>query len=612
MSGPIRIDNDGSFPFEYLGRVKAEGMTTAQIEAYLAKALGDGYLRNPQVSVEVVEYRSQSVFVTGEVRAPNKYSLPGNSTLMDVLTLAGSVTPNAGNWVQITHARQGAEVLGPAVSADYDMRVNLRDIQTGKAQNVQMRDGDTIFVPKAERVWVVGQVRNPQGIVYEEGMTVFEAIAAAGGITEKGSNSRIEIVRIENGQRKSIDAKQTDVLKPGDQVNVKPGVCEDRLPQPERRARGAETALLDMLAAIREARPDWTLAMIAASSGPLLAKAAAYADVVGAALSSALARLGEWGDARVGRLPHPPRRSDCWPHPRRRSDTHGACKAPSPSQPRHHSQQRIEDAPSRRPRAAPVTPGLCGICTTIRGRRRLTAQLLTSQVHRCNALLANSDSVAAQARERFGAAVPVHTIYNSIDLERLQSGRSARDLDALAGLPPLAAGGIRVGLVATFAQWKGHAVFLDALARLRGRANVRGYVVGDAIYDTDASQFSREQLRAQAEALGLGDTVGFTGKVDDVSVGAACARRRGAREHRARAFRSRHRRGDGLRRPLVVSRAGGAAEIAQEGAVFHEPGNSAELADRLCELASDPARRARARRRRARGRASPVQPQPVA
>jgi polysaccharide export outer membrane protein len=220
LSGRIRIDSDGSFPFEYLGRVSAEGMTPAQIEAHLTKALGDGYLRNPQVSVEVVEYRSQSVFVTGEVRSPNKYSLPGNSTLMDVLTLAGSVTPNAGNWVQISHARQGSTGLGPS-AAEYDVRINLRDIQTGKAQNVRMRDGDTIFVPKAERVWVVGQVRNPQGVVYEEGMTVFEAIAAAGGITEKGSNSRIQIVRIENGQRRSIDAKQTDTLKPGDQVNVR-------------------------------------------------------------------------------------------------------------------------------------------------------------------------------------------------------------------------------------------------------------------------------------------------------------------------------------------------------------------------------------------------------
>ncbi len=223
LSGRIRIDTDGSFPFEYLGRVKAEGLTTVEIENYLTKALADGYLRTPQVSVEVIEYRSQSVFVTGEVRSPNKYSLPGNSmTLMDVLTQAGSITPNAGNWVQITHARPDVEVLGPSASVEYDLRVNLRDIQTGKAQNIKLSDGDTIFVPKAERIFVVGYVRNPQGIVYEEGMTVFEAIAAAGGISEKGSNSRIDIIRIENGKRREIDAKQTDVLKPGDQVNVRP------------------------------------------------------------------------------------------------------------------------------------------------------------------------------------------------------------------------------------------------------------------------------------------------------------------------------------------------------------------------------------------------------
>src|SRR3954471_22713881 len=109
LSGRIRVDNDGSFPFQYLGRVKAEGLTTAQIEQALMASLGDGYLRKPQVSIEVIEYRSQSVFVTGEVRLPNKYSLPGNSTLMDVLTLAGSVTSNAGVWVQITHVRAGGK-----------------------------------------------------------------------------------------------------------------------------------------------------------------------------------------------------------------------------------------------------------------------------------------------------------------------------------------------------------------------------------------------------------------------------------------------------------------------------------------------------------------------
>ena len=222
LSGRIRVDTDGTFPFQYLTRVRARGLTTAQIETALRKGLADGFLRNPQVSVEVVEYRSQSVFVTGEVRLPNKYSLPGNSTLMDVLTLAGSVTANAGNWVLITHAREGAGQGPAAIDASRaDLRINLKDIQTGIAQNIRVEDGDTIFVPKAERVWVVGHVRNPGGIIHEDGMTVFEAVSTAGGITEKGSN-RFSIRRLVKGQMREIDAKAEDVLQPGDQVNVRP------------------------------------------------------------------------------------------------------------------------------------------------------------------------------------------------------------------------------------------------------------------------------------------------------------------------------------------------------------------------------------------------------
>jgi polysaccharide export outer membrane protein len=173
------------------------------------------------VSVEVVEYRSQNVFVTGEVRSPNKYSLQANSTLMDALTHAGSVTANAGNWVQITHARQGAAALGPSASAEYDVRVNLRDIQTGKAQNIQVRDGDTIFVPKAELFFVTGYVKNGGPFLHEPGMTVSRAISMAGGISEKGSRNRFRITRIVNGRQVTIkDVKSDDLIQPGDSLEV--------------------------------------------------------------------------------------------------------------------------------------------------------------------------------------------------------------------------------------------------------------------------------------------------------------------------------------------------------------------------------------------------------
>lgn len=225
LSGKFRVDTDGTFTFQYLGRVKADDLTVSEIEANLRKGLADGYIRNPQVSVEVDQYHSQNVYVMGEVRAPNKYSLPGNSTLIDVLTLAGSVTPTAGHWVLINHARIGTAVSGPTVSNDAasaDLRINLNDIQSGKAQNIKIEDGDTIWVPKAQIIYVTGQVRTPGGFPYDETMTVFDAISLAGGVTEKGSNTRISIRRLIGGQMKEIDVKPTDTLKPGDQVTVKP------------------------------------------------------------------------------------------------------------------------------------------------------------------------------------------------------------------------------------------------------------------------------------------------------------------------------------------------------------------------------------------------------
>ncbi len=354
---------------------------------------------------------------------------------------------------------------------------------------------------------------------------------------------------------------------------------------------GAETALVDMLAAIREARPDWTLAMIAASSGPLVAKAAAYAEAAALPFPNALARLGEWGTRGsvatrlrlgLGLL---------------------AASAPAVTYARRLQRRLLDFHPDiihsnglkmhlLGAQARPPHAKFVWHLHDYPAARRVTARLLASQSHRCDAMLANSESVAAQTRQTFGTAVPVHTMYNSIDLERFNPAGPRADLDALAGLPPLAPGGIRVGLVGTFARWKGHGVFLDALARLRGRANVRGYIVGDSIYHTDASQYSRDQLRAQAEALGLGDAVGFTGKVDDVS---EVLRALDIAVHASiepEPFGLVIAEAMACGRPIVVSRAGGAAEIAQGGAVFHQPGNSAELAERLLELAGDAVRRA--------------------
>ena len=223
LSGHFRIENDGTFNYPFLGRVKADGLTVAAVASALKEGLGAGYLRNPQITVEVVEFRSQSVFVMGEVRTPGKYVLSGTATLLDALAQAGSITGAAGADVLILHPKQQIS-SAPTLPGQGDAQiehVSLREIEDGKlSRNVAIRDGDTIFVPKADRFYVIGMVRNAGSYPLERNMTVLQAISTAGGISERGSNRRLKIIRIVDSKRKELDARPTDIVQPGDTIVV--------------------------------------------------------------------------------------------------------------------------------------------------------------------------------------------------------------------------------------------------------------------------------------------------------------------------------------------------------------------------------------------------------
>lgn len=220
LSGRYRVENDGHFSYPFLGRIKAGGATVAEVAATLRTRLADGYLRNPQVTVEVEQFRSQSVFVIGEVRTPGKYLLSGSVTLIEALAQAGSVAPSAGNEVMILHpSKTTSESPTLPDSGDADVqRISLRDIQSGKlAANVTIRDGDTIFVPKAQRFYVTGNVRTPGAYVLEPNLTVLQAISMAGGATERGSTRRLRIIR----NKKEIDVKPEDIVQADDTIVVR-------------------------------------------------------------------------------------------------------------------------------------------------------------------------------------------------------------------------------------------------------------------------------------------------------------------------------------------------------------------------------------------------------
>jgi polysaccharide export outer membrane protein len=224
LSGQFRVENDGQFNYPFIGSIKASGTTVHDIGALLQQKLGDGYLRNPQITVAVQQFRSQSVFVMGEVRTPGKYTLTGAVTLIEALAQAGSTTPAASHEVLILHPKEtakGAPTLPDDGDADVE-RVSLREIESGKlSQNVAIRDGDTIFVPKAERFYVIGQVRTPGSYILEPNMTVLQAISLAGGVSDRGSNRRIRIIRIVDNKKRELDAKPTDIVLGGDTIVVR-------------------------------------------------------------------------------------------------------------------------------------------------------------------------------------------------------------------------------------------------------------------------------------------------------------------------------------------------------------------------------------------------------
>lgn len=220
LGGKYSVEADGTFSFPLIGRVTAAGMTLRAFEDALKKKLADGYFRNPQVTVAVEQYLSQRIFVMGEVRSPGPVPLTGGMTLIEALARAGSTLPSASGDVSVVRPPQGAKP-GEATGGAEILRASIRDLEAGAlTQNVQLLDGDQIFVPRAETAYVFGQVKLPGAYPIQKDTTVLQALSLAGGVTENGAMNRIKIIRVENSEKQEIRVKLSDLVRPGDTIIV--------------------------------------------------------------------------------------------------------------------------------------------------------------------------------------------------------------------------------------------------------------------------------------------------------------------------------------------------------------------------------------------------------
>jgi polysaccharide export outer membrane protein len=226
VSGKFNIEADGSLTFPLIGRVDAAGLTVRALEDELRKRLSAGYITNPQISVTVETYGSQRIFLVGEIRTPGMYSLRGKMSLMEALARAGSTTPMAGGEAFVVRrtdrAGSGAAVLpDQAGESSQVIRVDLAELHRGRLdQNVALTDGDTVFVPRAETVYVSGYVKNPGAYPIQKDTTALQAVTLAGGVTDRGSTTRLKVIRVVDGEPRESRLNENDLARPGDTIVV--------------------------------------------------------------------------------------------------------------------------------------------------------------------------------------------------------------------------------------------------------------------------------------------------------------------------------------------------------------------------------------------------------
>jgi polysaccharide biosynthesis/export protein len=221
------VDSDGTIDCPYIGRVNVTGLTPRQIEDKLRQALGvyvdargvtRGYLVNPNINVAVKEFRSQRVSVNGAVRNPGEVELKGDPTLTRALSEAGYPTPESGSYIVITHAPTDPS---QRIRPEDQIRVSREDIDNGRASRIRLRPGDSIRVPSGDKFYIFGEVRNTGMWALSGDLNVLQALAIAGGLTDRANKNNIRIQRVVDGRKVEIKARESTPVMAGDTIVVK-------------------------------------------------------------------------------------------------------------------------------------------------------------------------------------------------------------------------------------------------------------------------------------------------------------------------------------------------------------------------------------------------------
>lgn len=220
LSVETRLSENGQVTYPLVGQINLDGLSTTAAEQKIAKALRDGnFVLKPQVSVMLLQVRSAQISILGQVGKPGRYPIETvNSKVSEMIAAAGGITPGASDIVTLVGNRNGR-----AVKLDIDLPAIL---QAGKSDlDVAVTNGDILYVDRAPVLYIYGEVQRPGVSRLERGMTVLQALAQAGGVTQRGTERGLRIHRRDaNGQVRVIQPGMNDAVERDDVIYVRESI----------------------------------------------------------------------------------------------------------------------------------------------------------------------------------------------------------------------------------------------------------------------------------------------------------------------------------------------------------------------------------------------------
>lgn len=211
-----RVSAQGDITMPLLGQVNLLGLSIAAAERKIGSQLeAGGFVKKAQVNILVTVVQSQLVSVLGQVLRPGRYAVDARNSVLDLLALAGGIGPEGGDSVTLIRKRNNTTTKEVINVLDLVRNADL-------SRDFDVAANDVIFVERAPRIYIYGEVQRPGPLRLERDMTVLQALSAGGGLTARGTERGIRIKRRDaNGQLQVLDAKHDDLLKNDDVVYVR-------------------------------------------------------------------------------------------------------------------------------------------------------------------------------------------------------------------------------------------------------------------------------------------------------------------------------------------------------------------------------------------------------